>query len=52
MLILLVILIVERVLLVCFYSRWYNYIMASNLQKIVTFSTTEVEYVVATEAGK
>ena len=52
MLILLVILIVERVLLVCFYSRWYNYIMASNLQKIVTFSTTEAEYVVATEAGK
>ena len=26
--------------------------MASNLQKIVTFSTTEAEYVVATEAGK
>ena len=25
---------------------------ASNLQKIVTFSTTEVEYVAATEAGK
>ena len=52
MLILLVILIVERVLLVCFYSRWYNYIMASNLQKIVTLSTTETEYVAATETGK
>ena len=25
---------------------------ASNLQKIVTLSTTETEYVVATEAGK
>ena len=25
---------------------------ASNLQKIVTLSTTEVEYVVATEVGK
>ena len=26
--------------------------MASNLQKIVTLSTTEAEYVAATEAGK
>ena len=26
--------------------------MASNLQKIATLSTTEAEYVVATEAGK
>jgi len=37
---------------VCIYSGWYNLSWASNLQKIVALSTTEVEYVAATEVGK
>ena len=53
MLILLVILIVERVLLGLFFTLGGTAISwASNLQKIVTLSTTEAEYVAATEAGK
>ena len=53
MLILLVILIVERVLLGLFFTLGGTAISwASNLQKIVTLSTIEAEYVAATEAGK
>ena len=53
MLILLVILIVERVLLGFFFTLGGTAISwASNLQKIVTLSTTKAEYVASTEAGK
>ena len=53
MLILLVILIVERVLLGLFFTLGGTAISwTSNLQKIVTLSTTKVEYVAATETGK
>ena len=54
MLILLVILIVERVLLGFFFFTLGGTAIswASNLQKIVTLSTTEAEYVAATEARK
>ena len=52
MLILLVILIVERVLQGLFFTLSGTAISwASNLQKIVTLSTTKAEYVAATEAG-
>ena len=53
MLILLVILMVERVLLGFVFTLGDTAISwASNLQKIVTLSTTEAKYVAATEAGK
>ena len=53
MLILLVILIVERVLLSFFFTLGGTVISwASNLQKIVTLSTTKTVYVATTEAGK
>ena len=53
MLILLVILIVERVLLGFLFTLGGTAISwASNLQKIVTLSTTKTEYVASTEARK
>ena len=53
MLILPVILIVERVLLGLFFTLGGTAISwASNLQKIVTLSTIEAEYVAATKVGK
>ena len=53
MLILVVILIVERVLLGFFFTLGGIAISWTlNLQKIVTLSTTEAEYVAATETGK
>ena len=52
MLILLVILIVERVLLGLYTLGGIAISQASNLQKIVTLSTIETKYVVATKVGK
>ena len=51
MLILLVISIVERVQLGLFLLWVVQLYWASNLQKIFTLSTTEAEYIAATEAG-